>query len=218
MAQLFPPSSNSFARASVVGIPLLVFGALAVFGLLYRSSYVNRVLVARRQPLPFSHKHHVGQLGIDCRYCHAGVEVSAFAGLPASETCMSCHAQIWADSPVLAPLRESYRENRSLRWTRVNQLPDYVYFNHAIHLHKGVGCSTCHGRVDRMPLTFRQEALTMKWCLSCHKDPAPYLRPRAQVFEMGWQAPADQRARGQALMQRYRIDKQRLADCSVCHR
>ena len=218
MAQLFQPGTNTWARVSLVGLPLCVVGALALLAFLYRSPYFTKVFVARGQPLPFSHKHHVGGLGIDCRYCHTAVEESSFAGLPPTETCMNCHSQIWADSPLLAPLRDSYRKGQSLLWTRVNKVPDYVYFNHSIHLHKGVGCDTCHGRVDQMPLMWRQQPLTMKWCLSCHNAPERFLRPREQVFNQAYQPPPDQEALGRTLVQRYHIDKQRLADCSVCHR
>lgn len=218
MAQIFRLANNAFARASLLGVPLLTIGALALSGFLYRSSYSTREFIPRRQPVPFSHKHHVGELGIDCRYCHGGVEVSAFAGLPPTETCMSCHSQIWADSALLEPVRASYRQDHSLVWTRVNQLPDYVYFNHAIHINKGVGCTTCHGPIDQMPLTWRAEPLTMKWCLSCHRDPERYLRPREQVFSLDWQPPLNQQVLGPDLVQRYHIDKQRLTDCYVCHR
>ena len=203
MAQLFHPRTNVLAKTSMVAVPALLAGALALFGLLYRSPYVTAVFSARNQPVPFSHKHHVGEVGIDCRYCHSSVEESAFAGMPAQETCMSCHSQIWADSALLQPVREGYRDNRSLHWARVNQLPDYVYFNHSIHVKKGVGCDTCHGRVDQMPLMWRQHPLTMKWCLSCHSAPERFLRPREQVFNLQWQPAVAQLELGRALLQRY---------------
>ncbi|MFO0579587.1 MAG: cytochrome c3 family protein [Polyangia bacterium] len=218
MAQLFHRSTNVLARTSLVALPIALGGAAALFGLIYRSPYFTSVFVARRQPVPFSHKHHVGGLGIDCRYCHDSVEKSAFAGLPALETCMHCHSQIWADSPLLQPVREGYRDDRSLVWGRVNQLPDYVYFDHSIHVNKGVGCESCHGRVDQMPLTWRQQPLTMKGCLSCHREPERHLRPREHVFQMGWRPDGDPELLGRGLVRRYRINKQRLADCYVCHR
>lgn len=218
MAQLFHRSSNVVARASLVAVPAALAGAVALWGLLYRSPYFTAVFYARSQPVPFSHKHHVGGLGIDCRYCHDSVEESAFAGMPAQETCMHCHSQIWADSPLLRPVREGYRDNRSIQWARVNQLPDYVYFNHSIHVRKGVGCDTCHGRVDEMPLLWRQHSLTMKWCLSCHSAPEHSLRPREQVFNLRWRPETPQEELGRQLVQRYHISKQRLTDCYVCHR
>jgi len=218
MAQLFHRWTNVLARTSLVAIPIALAGSFALFGLLYRSPYFTDIFVSRKQPIPFSHKHHVGELAIDCRYCHDTVEKSAFAGLPALETCMHCHSQIWAQSPLLKPVREGFREDRSIAWARVNQLPDYVAFDHSIHLKKGVGCESCHGRVDEMPLVWKQHPLTMKWCLSCHLAPERFLRPREQVFKMGWQPDGDPEALGRSLVQRYHISKQRMADCAVCHR
>src|SRR5262249_17789166 len=141
------------------------------------------------QPVPFSHKHHAGDDGIDCRYCHSTVETSAFAGIPPLSTCMTCHSQLFTDQPALAPLVRAYVSGAPLRWQRLHKLPDFVYFNHAIHVAKGVGCVSCHGAVDAMPLTWRVAALTMQWCLSCHRRPERYLRPRAEVFNLHWQAP-----------------------------
>ena len=140
-----------------------------------------------QQPVPFSHKHHVSDDGIDCRYCHTSVEKSSFAGLPPTETCMTCHSQIWTDSPMLAPVRASFATNTPLKWNRVHDLPGYVYFNHSIHVAKGIGCSTCHGRVDQMPLTRKTETLYMKWCLDCHRNPQKYIRPRDKIYDMAWQ-------------------------------
>jgi NAD-dependent SIR2 family protein deacetylase len=172
---------------------------------------------AVEQPVPFSHKHHVGDDGIDCRYCHSAVETSAFAGIPPLSTCMTCHSQLYTDTAALKPVVDSWRHGVTLHWQRVHQLPDFVYFNHSIHVAKGVGCVTCHGRVDRMPLTWRARTLSMQWCLDCHRAPQKYLRPRNKVFDMTWQA-KDQAALGMALLRRYRIDTRRLSDCSVCHR
>ena len=218
MAQIFHRGSNTIARVSLVALPGLVCMGFALLGLLYRSPYFDRRQNPRAQPVPFSHKHHVGDIGVDCRYCHTGVEESAFAGLPPSETCMHCHAQLFADAPILKPVRDSLRDNRSLPWTRINQLPDYVYFDHSVHVHKGVGCVTCHGRVDRMPLTSVQQPLTMKWCLECHNAPERYLRPREEVYNLTWRPPASPETFGKNLVARYAIDKERLRDCSVCHR
>jgi len=181
-----------------------------------KSAYFTEVNVAREQPVPFSHRHHAGELGIDCRYCHTAVEESAFAGLPPTATCMTCHSQIWANSPMLEPVRASYRTDQSLEWTRVNALPDFVYFNHSIHVSKGIGCVTCHGPVDHMPLTWRANTLQMEWCLDCHRQPERYVRPREQVFNADYAPPADQIALGQRLVKEYKI--QRLTDCSTCHR
>jgi hypothetical protein len=172
--------------------------------------------VPREQPVPFSHEHHVGGLGIDCRYCHTTVETSSFANIPATKTCMNCHSQMWASSPMLEPVRESYRSGRSIEWTRVNDLPEYVYFNHSIHIHKGVGCTTCHGRIDKMPLTWQGEPLTMEWCLNCHRHPERYLRPRDAVFSMDYRTPPNQIALGYRLMKAYRAES--LTSCSTCHR
>lgn len=184
--------------------------------LIVRSPYEIMQNVPREQPVPFSHEHHVGGLGIDCRYCHTTVEKSAFANIPATKICMNCHQQMWASSPMLEPVRESYRTGKSIEWTRVNDLPEFVYFNHSIHVHEGIGCATCHGRVDRMPLMWQAEPLTMEWCLDCHRHPERYVRPRAEVFNMAYRAPADQEAFGRRLVSEYHI--QSLTSCSTCHR
>ena len=218
MAQVFHPSTNSFAKASMVfgvlGVVALIFAASAVD----RSPYVTHVSVPVPQPVPFSHKHHAGELGIDCRYCHTSVETSAFAGIPAMETCMTCHSQIWRDSPMLAPVRDNYAAGRAVAWTRVHNLPDYAYFQHDIHINKGIGCETCHGRVDQMPLTWKVNTLHMEWCLECHREPERFIRPREHVFEMGYQAPADQLAQGRKLLNEYHVAGPRITDCVTCHR
>jgi hypothetical protein len=180
------------------------------------SPYITEVGVARTQPVPFSHKHHVGDDGIDCRYCHTSVETSSFAGIPPTKTCMNCHSQVWSDSPVLAAVRDSFRDDRSIQWIRVHNLPGFVYFDHSIHVHQGVGCSTCHGRVDTMPLTWRENTLYMDWCLECHRQPEKYVRPRKDVFRMDYVPPANQLELGQKLVQEYKIQK--LTSCSTCHR
>ncbi|MBL6458725.1 cytochrome c3 family protein [Belnapia sp. T6] len=170
------------------------------------------------QPVPFNHEHHVGELGIECRYCHTSVEQSRFAGLPPTHTCMSCHSQLWTNASVLEPVRRSLAERKPIPWTRVNALPDYVFFDHSIHVAKGVGCTTCHGNVDSMPLMRQAAPLTMGWCLDCHRDPTPHLRPAAEVFAGHWTPPEDQEKRGAALMRHYGIRTEHLSDCSVCHR
>ena len=189
MPQIFKASTNSLARTSLV-VTVLAIGGLggALFEIIADSSYATRQGEAREQPIPFSHAHHVGSMGIDCRYCHTGVENSQHAMVPPTKTCMNCHSQIWINSPTLEPVRESYRTNESIRWTKVNDLPDYVYFNHSIHVKKGVGCETCHGRVDTMPLMYQQASLQMRWCLDCHRNPEKYLRPRELDHEDGLRA------------------------------
>jgi hypothetical protein len=174
------------------------------------------VNVAKDQPVPFSHKHHVGELGLDCRYCHTAVENSSAAGMPPTQTCMTCHSQIWVNSPMLEPVRASYRDDKSIEWIRVNAVPDFVYFNHSIHVNKGIGCVTCHGPVGDMPLTWRANTLQMGWCLDCHRAPEKYVRPREQVFNIHYQAPENQEEVGRKLVKEYRI--QSLTNCSTCHR
>jgi Cytochrome c7 and related cytochrome c len=216
MAQIFHRSTNTISRVSVFGGVGLVVVLVAAAAAINRSSYVTEVNVARSQPVQFSHKHHVSDDGIDCRYCHTSVEESSFAGIPSTKICMGCHAQIWADSPLLEPVRESYRTGQSIQWTRVHNLPGFVYFDHSIHVNKGVGCVTCHGRVDEMPLMWRENSLYMEWCLECHRNPERFVRPREHVFSMDWQPPVDRIALGRKLVQQYEIQK--LTSCSVCHR
>ena len=216
MAQIFHPSTNTISKATIFGGLIFLVALVAGLAAINESPSITEVGVARIQPIPFSHKHHVGDDGIDCRYCHTSVEVSSFAGIPPTKTCMNCHTQIWANSPLLAPVRESYRTGRSLQWTRVHNLPGFVYFNHSIHIHKGIGCSTCHGRVDQMPLMWRVNTLYMKWCLECHRNPERYVRPRKDVFKMDYEPPPDQLALGAKLVKEYRIQK--LTSCSTCHR
>jgi hypothetical protein len=218
MPQIFHRSTNTFSRVSIFGAVFMIAALAWALALINRSSYVTRAGVARAQPVPFSHRHHNGELGIDCRYCHTAVEQSAYAGVPPTKTCMNCHAQIWVDSPTLEPVRASFRSNRSIEWIKVYDLPDFVYFNHSIHVRQGVGCATCHGRVDRMNLTWQQPSLQMEWCLNCHRHPERYIRPRDQVFNMDWQPPADQLALGRRLIEEYHIQVQLLTNCSACHR
>jgi Cytochrome c7 and related cytochrome c len=216
MPQFFHPSANTLARVSIFGAGFAFVAALAVGMTLYRSGYYTRQDEVRDQPVPFSHKHHVYGLGIDCRYCHTSVENSSFAGIPPTETCMSCHSQIWTNADLLQPVRESLRTNIPIHWVRVNDLPDFVYFNHSIHIAKGIGCETCHGRVDQMPLMRQAHTLQMSWCLDCHRNPEQYVRPREEVFTMGYQPPESQAVLGARLVAEYHIQK--LTNCYTCHR
>jgi hypothetical protein len=219
MSQIFHHSSNTFARITIYGAVFFI-GFLGWAGYeLDQSHYATRAKDPREQPVPFSHAHHVGGEGFDCRYCHTSVENSSFAGLPATQICLNCHSQIWRTSPALEPVRESYRTNTSIEWTRVHDLPDFVYFNHSIHVAKGVGCESCHGRVDKMPLMWQQESLRMEWCLNCHRHPEQYVRPKEFVTTMGYVPDGDQEEVGRKLVNEYHIqDARTLTSCSTCHR
>jgi hypothetical protein len=217
MPQIFHRSANALSRFTIFGSVFLVAGIAYVATEVNRSPYFTRANVVREQPVAFSHRHHSGQLGIDCRYCHTSVEEGAFAGIPPTKTCMTCHSQIWTNAPILEPIRESYRTDRSVEWTRVHDLPDFVYFNHSIHVKKGVACETCHGRVDEMPLMYQASTLHMEWCLECHRNPEKYVRPREAVFQFGWEPPAAERAAlGRRLVEEYHINSR--TDCYACHR
>ena len=216
MPQIFHRSTNTFSKASIFGSVFILAFLLWLFGAWSRSSWATQAGVAREQPVPFSHAHHVGDVGLDCRYCHTTVETSGFANIPPTKTCMNCHSQIWSASPTLEPVRDSFRTDRSIAWTRVHDLPDFAYFNHSIHVNKGVGCETCHGRVDKMPLTWQKASLQMEWCLDCHRHPEQYVRPREEVFKMGYEPPIEQEELGRRLVKEYKI--QSLTSCSTCHR
>ena len=204
---------------SIAGAIGLLAVLAAVGGGLFDSSYLTGVEVPREQPIPFSHAHHVGQLGIDCRYCHTSVERSSFAGIPPTETCMNCHRQIWSQSPMLEAVRASYRTEQPLHWNRVYDLPGFVYFDHSIHVAKGVGCVSCHGRVDGMPLLWREASLYMNWCVGCHREPWRHLRPREHVFDLDWQPTEEQETLGRRLAREYGVlDPMTLTSCSTCHR
>jgi hypothetical protein len=219
MAQLFSPRANVHSRVIIIGVVVLACGAGWATSTIYWSPYTTYVDVPFDQPVPFSHKHHVGDDGIDCRYCHTSVEKSAFAGLPSTQACMTCHSQIFSEAPLLASVRESLSTSTPLKWNRVHDLPGYVYFNHSIHIAKGIGCSTCHGRIDQMPLTRKTQTLYMKWCLDCHREPQKYIRPRDKVFDVAWQPPPDQEAEGAKLASEYHVDTTgRLTNCGICHR
>ena len=243
MSQIFHRSTNTLSRATIFGAVFIVTALGGVIYIVQGSPFVTYAGVRKPQPVPFSHQHHVAGLGIDCRYCHTSVETSSFAGIPPTKTCMNCHSQIWTNAELLEPVRASYRSGESLQWTRVNQLPDFVYFNHSIHVTKGVGCNTCHGPVDQMPLMYQAESLQMEWCLGCHRDPGKNLRPRDQVFNMRYQPPTtakpvsvdgrvftDQASLGAYLITKYQVRDGRIktsdgqigggdiTSCSTCHR
>ena len=224
VAQLFSPAMNLAARVAIVGAPIVaLLGGVAVAYWAAWSDWVTSRFVFREQTgpgenLPFSHEHHVGGLGIDCRYCHAGLEVSPVASVPPTQVCITCHSQMWIHAPMLEPVRQSWADLIPIAWTRVHDLPDYVYFDHSIHVAKGVGCSTCHGNVAEMPLMTRVVNLQIRWCLDCHSAPEKHLRPIEEIYNTSWQEPEDQLARGKVLLEKYHVQKEQLTNCSVCHR
>ena len=219
MAQIFHRSTNTLSRVTIFGAVFIAGFVLWVIGGIVRSPFATGQGVHLEQPVPFSHEHHVSGLGIDCRYCHTSVETSSFAGIPPTATCMNCHAQIWTNAALLEPVRASYATGQPLRWQRVHRLPDFVHFNHSVHVAKGIGCVTCHGQVDRMPLMFQEASLQMEWCLACHRDPGKFVRPREEVFNLAWQPPADP-AEAQALQARLvkEYNVRPMTSCSTCHR
>jgi hypothetical protein len=216
MPQVFSRWMNVISRVTIFGAVFFIAGAIWLLCLLVRSPYMTEAGVIREQPVPFSHKHHVGDVGLDCRYCHTSVENSKFAGIPATEVCMNCHSQLFTQSAMLEPVRASYRTGKPLKWTRVHNVPDYVYFDHSIHVHKGIACESCHGRVDKMPLTWREHTLLMEWCLDCHREPQKHVRPLDQVFVMDWQPPANREALSRDLIVKHHIESK--TDCTICHR
>lgn len=231
MPQLFHRSTNTLARLSIVLGILLAGGVLLILLQANRTPYVTQAFVPREQPVQFSHKHHVGDDGIDCRYCHTSVESTATAGMPATKTCMNCHSQLFSNSQYLEIVRESWRSGQPIKWTKVHDLPDFVYFNHSIHVNKGVGCSSCHGRVDLMPLMWNVNTLQMEWCLECHRNPEKFIRPKSKITEMEW-PPSDkdkdskdypngwnQAVDGPRLVKEYNVQPVNvLTSCSTCHR
>src|SRR6201987_487814 len=232
MAQIFDRSSNALARASLVLTGLIVIALGVTLDQLQRSPLVTRQVQRPVLPVPSSHKHHVQGLGLQCQYCHVTVEKSSYAGIPPTKTCMNCHAQIWTNAQLLEPVRQSWATGESLRWIRVHDLPEYVNFNHSIHVTKGIGCNTCHGPVDQMPLMYQQESLQMEWCLGCHRAPQNHLRPRDQVFNMRYEQPTsgkpvefdgkeytDQISLGTDLVRKYKLRTVTdITSCSTCHR
>jgi cytochrome c7-like protein len=193
MAQIFERNSNALARMSLVLTGLITIALGVTLDQLQRSPWVTRQGQRADQPVPFSHKHHVQGLGLQCQYCHTTVEKSSYAGIPPTRTCMNCHAQIWTNAQLLAPVRNSWYTGQSIVWTKVHDLPDFVFFNHEIHVNKGIGCATCHGQVDQMPLMYAQNTLQMEWCLDCHRNPSKNLRPTSEIYNMAWEKPAEER-------------------------
>ena len=219
MAQVFNRSANNIAKISMIVAVILGGLAFYFYTQIARSSYLTGVFVEKQQPVQFSHKHHVGDDGIDCRYCHTQVETSASAGIPPTQTCMNCHNQLYADQPYLEPVRASYRENKPIEWQRVHDLPEYAYFNHSIHVAKGVGCSTCHGQIDEMPAVFQQNTLQMEWCLSCHREPEKFIRPKSEIYNMKWKDGDISPEQRLELKEQYKIrSKEMMTSCSTCHR
>lgn len=234
MAQIFHPSTNTIAKASIFGAIFIIGGVLLLIAEVNRSPYVTQQNVAREQPVPFSHEHHVAGLGLDCRYCHTSVETSSSAGMPSTKTCMTCHSQVWTNADLLEPVRASWRNDEPIRWKRVHDLPDFVQFNHSIHVQKGIGCTSCHGQVNEMPLVWQTASLQMEWCLKCHREPEKYIRPREEVFNMEWPAartdpdatlagfikPDTQfnaREHGKLLVEKYGVRTEQITNCSICH-
>ncbi|TXH33921.1 MAG: cytochrome C [Rhodospirillaceae bacterium] len=222
MPQIFTASADTRLRAVGLVIVLLIFVATLFVGGEMDSTYTTLVGWVKDQPVPFSHKHHAGELGIDCRYCHTTVDAGPKAGLPSTHICMTCHSQVWTGAPMLAPVRESLAENKPLEWQRVARLPDYVYFNHSIHIARGVPCVTCHGRVDQMPLMTRAQPFQMRWCLDCHRDPGPHLRPPSEVTRMDWSGwnenSTEHKEYGERMVKAYGLRPDQLDDCNICHR
>ena len=215
MSQLFSKSANSLAKMSIIIGVFLLAGAGAVGALFYRSPYYTNQNVVRSQPVPFYHEHHVAGLGLDCRFCHYNVENAAYAGIPPTHVCMTCHSQVWTEAGVLEPVRESYRTGESIQWQKVHRLADYAYFNHSVHVNKGIGCASCHGQVDNISLMYQNETLQMSWCLECHREPERFVRPKDEVFNMAWTA-VDQKELGAQLVKEY--DIQSKVTCTTCHR
>lgn len=213
----FPPEANAVSRLSLVLLILFSIVALS-FTMVYRHSPMATGEGAEIvQPIPFSHQHHVQGLGLDCRYCHSSVDKSSQAGFPDTATCLGCHSKIWADANMLAPIRESGRNKTPLHWFRVNRLPDYVFFDHSIHVNKGIGCVSCHGAVSKMPRVVQQRSFLMRDCLECHSAPEKYLRPISEIFNEGW-LPSDQNSLGEELIHVNQVHPPPITNCMACHR
>ncbi len=216
--QLFGHYANTTLRVVLMAVAVLPIAGIVAAAVTPRTPFVTGQDLVTNQTVPFSHEHHAGEDGIDCRYCHSSVETSPVAGIPPTEVCMTCHSQLFANAPILSPVRDSFAHDQPMTWKRVHVLPDYVYFDHSIHIAKGVGCTTCHGQVDQMPLMGQAKPMTMEWCLDCHRAPEKYLRKADEVFSGSWSPPANQKSLGRELLIHYLIDKTHLTDCSVCHR
>jgi hypothetical protein len=219
MPPIFPPRSNTFARLSILIVLAVLTILVALLVWFLHSSTFNKVGLNVPQPVPFPHNLHVASLGLNCRYCHDSVDKSSFADLPPTETCMSCHSQIALDRPSLEPIRQSWKTGVPVQWNRVNELPGYVYFDHHIHVSKGVGCESCHGRVDQMTTNVKANTFYMAWCLDCHRNPAKFVRPKDKVYQMGYTPAEDQATLGPKLVKEYSImGPGQLMNCSICHR
>lgn len=217
MAAIFTPAANGATRGVMLAAALVLAGGLGWWLLWPRTNYVRQQLFVIDQPVPFSHQHHVAGLGINCQFCHSTVTYSADAGMPPTYTCMTCHSQIWTNAALLAPVRQSLAQDRPIVWGRVTNLPDYVYFNHAIHIAKGVGCSSCHGQVAQMPLTYKASSLTMQFCLDCHTNPGPQLRPESEIYNTAWVRGPDTPPPA-AMLAHYNVPNRNLTECTICHR
>jgi len=217
MPQTFPKNANAFAKWLVVGGGVFVL-ALMIALAFYARTTNNAVGVPVSQPVAFQHNLHSGQLGLDCRYCHTSVEVEATSSVPPTETCMTCHSQIRVGDPALAVVQASWDTQTPIEWNRVHDMADYVYFNHSAHINSGVGCSDCHGSVQEMGEIWKNEPMTMGWCLECHRQPEAYLRPVSEVFNMEYERPSDQLALGAELVDAYHVNTDKLIQCSTCHR
>ena len=218
MAQLFPKSANHLAPASIAALVLVAGGAVGSLLALDYAGFNQRRGETVEQPVPFSHEHHVASLGLDCRYCHTSVEKSAVAGVPPTSTCYNCHKLVWNEAPMLEPVRSSVRTGQPLEWTKVHDLPDFTYFNHSIHVAKGIGCATCHGPVQEMRLMRSAQPLQMRWCLDCHRNPEKYIRPKEEIYNMTWKA-KDQETLGRELVEKYRVrPPAEITSCGTCHR
>jgi hypothetical protein len=216
MAALFPPWSSTALRLGVAGLVVTVLGIPTALCIYVRTPYVTNQGFNVVQPVMFDHRHHVADDGIDCRYCHSSVESAPYAGIPPTATCMNCHNQVWNQSAMLEPVRRSWFTGQPIAWKRVHQLPDFVYFNHSIHVTRGIGCVTCHGRVDQMAQVYQVQPLTMGWCLGCHREPGPNLRPREQITSMLWQPDGDAAELAARLERSY--GSRKLTNCTTCHR
>ncbi|MBN1446367.1 MAG: cytochrome c3 family protein [Bacteroidetes bacterium] len=215
MAQIFPEWTNTLPGKIILSGGILVI--LVIAGIWYYGSPLfTDVGYQPVQPVPYSHRFHVGELGMDCRYCHTGVEVSPVAMVPPTQTCMNCHAMIKTDSELLAPIRESWENGTPMRWERIHKVPDYAYFDHSAHVSVGVGCESCHGNIAEMEEVFLAEPLSMGWCLDCHRNPDPHLRSVEDITVMGWVAPDDQADRAAAIRKTRNINPPET--CSGCHR
>ncbi len=217
MAQIFDKGTLLALKVGAFIALLILISSILAWR--WAIDYPNAMNAPVNQPVPFSHKHHVNDDGIDCRYCHASVENAASAGMPASEVCMNCHSQLFKDAPMLAPVRNSVAHNVPLQWTRVHDLPDFVYFDHSVHVSHGVACQSCHGRVDTMPLTSQVHSLQMQWCLDCHRHPQNKLVTPDKIFTMQSTEIKTSATDQSQIAKRYHLpDKIRLTDCSSCHR